>query len=227
MPAGNVSVVGPTEMHVSSPALPAGSINELVVTNTDGTHGTLSLAWLADFLDVPPTHLFHDFVTTVVSNGIAVGTGDGNYGVEAATLRKQMAVFLGKAQHGLCYTPTGCAGIFGDVPCTSPFASWIEQLAAQGITGGCGGGNYCPDNPVTREQMAVFLLKAEHGPTYAPPACTGAFGDVACPSLFADWIEQLAAENITSGCGGGNYCPRDPNTRGQMAVFLTRTFDLP
>ena len=227
VPAGNVSVVGPTEMQVSSPALPAGSINDVVVTNTDGTHGTLALAWVADFLDVPPEHPFHDFVDAVVSNAIAVGTGGGNYGVEAATLRKQMAVFLGKAKHGLCFVPTGCAGVFGDVPCTSPFASWIEQLAAQGITGGCGGGNYCPDSPVTREQMAVFLLKAEHGSSYVPPPCTGAFGDVACPSLFADWIEQLAAENITSGCGGGNYCPRDPNTRGQMAVFLTKTFDLP
>jgi hypothetical protein len=52
------------------------------------------------------------------------------------------------------------------------------------------------------------------------------FGDVPCPSLFADWIEQLAAEGITGGCGGGNYCPSSPSTRGQMAVFLTRTFGL-
>ena len=75
--------------------------------------------------------------------------------------------------------------------------------------------------------MAVFLLKAEHGSAYTPPACTGAFGDVACPSLFADWIEQLAAEGVTAGCGGGNYCPDSPVNRAQMAVFLTKTFDLP
>ncbi len=93
-------------MQASSPALPAGTTNDVVVTNTDGTHGTLALAWIADFLDVPPAHPFHDFVTAVVSNGIAVGTGGGNYGVEATTLRRQMAVFLGKAKHGLCYVPT-------------------------------------------------------------------------------------------------------------------------
>jgi hypothetical protein len=110
------------------------------------------------------------------------------------------------------------------VPCPSQFADWIEQLAAEGITGGCGGGNYCPDNPVTRQQMAVFLLKAEHGSSYTPPACAGVFGDVPCPSQFADWIEQLALEGITGGCGGGNFCPTNPNTRGQMAVFLVRTF---
>jgi hypothetical protein len=75
--------------------------------------------------------------------------------------------------------------------------------------------------------MAVFLLKAEHGPSYVPPACSGDFLDVACPSTFANWIEQLAAEGITGGCGGGNYCPLSNNTRGQMAVFITKTFNLP
>jgi hypothetical protein len=74
--------------------------------------------------------------------------------------------------------------------------------------------------------MAVFLLKASHGSGYVPPACTGVFPDVACPGQFADWIEQLAEEQITGGCGGGNYCPSNPNTRGQMAVFITKTFGL-
>ncbi len=49
---------------------------------------------------------------------------------------------------------------------------------------------------------------------------------MACPSLFADWIEELSAEGITAGCGGGNYCPSTPNSRGQMAVFLVKTFQL-
>jgi hypothetical protein len=137
-----------------------------------------------------------------------------------------MAAFLLRAEHGASYLPPPCTGAFGDVSCPSLFADWIEQLAREGITAGCGGGNYCPSNPVTRAQMAVFLLKAEHGTGYAPPACQGVFGDVSCPSLFADWIEQFSAEGITSGCGGGNYCPGNPNTRGQMAVFLTKTFHL-
>jgi len=65
-----------------------------------------------------------------------------------------------------------------------------------------------------------------YGLCYSPPPCTGVFGDVTCPSSFADWIEQLAAELITGGCGGGNYCPGNPNTRGQMAVFIVKTFSL-
>jgi hypothetical protein len=74
--------------------------------------------------------------------------------------------------------------------------------------------------------MAVFLLKAEHGSAYVPPPCAGVFADVSCPSTFADWIEQLAAEQITGGCGGGNDCPLNPNSRGQMALFIVKTFKL-
>jgi len=210
----------------TAPALPAGSLNDVVVTDSDGTSGTLEKGFVADFLDVPPSEQFYSYVSTLVTNAITVGVGGGNYGVDQSTLRQQMAVFLLKARHGLCYTPPPCTGVFPDVPCPSTFADWIEALAAEAITGGCGGGNYCPTSPVLRQQMAVFLLKAEHGSSYVPPPCTGVFLDVPCPSTFADWIEQLAAEMITGGCGGGNYCPTNPNTRGQMAVFIVKTFQL-
>jgi parallel beta-helix repeat protein len=228
---GGVSGTSPTvndetDMTAVAPALPPATVNDITVTNTDGTAGTLKKAWIVDFLDVPPAQQFYAFVTTLVSNAITVGVGGGNYGVDQPTLRQQMAVFLLKGRHGICYVPPACTGTFPDVPCPSTFANWIEALAAEGITGGCGGGNYCPQNPVRRDQMAVFLLKAEHGPAYLPPPCAGQFGDVPCPSLFADWIEQLSAEGITGGCGNGNYCPQNPNTRGQMAVFLTKTFKL-
>jgi hypothetical protein len=225
-PATNVVVTNFNQITATVPALAAGSLNDVVVTMPEGITGTLEKGWVSDFLDVPPANQFYQFVTTLVSNGITAGVGGGMYGVDAPTLRQQMAVFLLKGKHGLCYTPPPCVGTFPDVPCPSTFAAWIEGLAAEGITGGCGGGNYCPQSPVRRDQMAVFLLKAEHGSSYVPPACAGTFPDVACPSTFADWIEQLAAEQITGGCGGGNYCPLVNNTRGQMAVFITKTFKL-
>ena len=132
----------------------------------------------------------------------------------------------GRARGG--YAPPACTGIFGDVSCSSPFADWIEQLFHEGITAGCGGGAYCPDAPVTRAQIAVFLLKTSLGSAYAPPACTGAvFDDVPCTGgAFDPWIEDLAGRGITGGCGGGNYCPGDSNNRGQMAAFLVHTFSL-
>jgi hypothetical protein len=221
-----VTFVDDHTLNTVSPALSPGTVNDIVATTPDGTTGTLLKGWVADFLDVPGGQQFYSYVTKLVSNAITVGVGGGLYGVDQPTLRQQMAVFLLKARHGLCYTPPPCSGTFADVACPSTFANWIEALAAEGITGGCGNGNYCPQNPVRRDQMAVFLLKAEHGSGYLPPMCSGTFADVPCPSTFANWIEQLAAESITGGCGGGNYCPQNDNTRGQMAVFISKTFDL-
>lgn len=133
------------------------------------------------------------------------------------------------------------AQIFADVPTIHPFAledgepdfaPWIHALRAAGVTQGCGTVplRYCPDGNVTRAQMAVFLLKAKHGGGYVPQAATGMFGDVPAdnsPGSFAPWIEALAAEGITGGCGGGNFCPTVLVTRAQMAIFLVRAFNLP
>jgi len=137
-----------------------------------------------------------------------------------------MAVFLEKGVHGSSYVPSVVPISFNDT--SGHWAQyWIEQLAADGITGGCGNGNYCPENAVTRAQMAVFLLKSKYGASYSPPVASGTmFGDVPASYWAASWIEQLAAEGITGGCGNGNYCPGNAVTRAQMAVFLQKNFGL-
>jgi S-layer homology domain len=139
-----------------------------------------------------------------------------------------MAVFMLKARFGSGYSPGPCTSApFADVPCSSPSAAWIRDLVSRSITSGCGGSLYCPTSPVTREQMAVFLLKTKLGAAYTPPACTTAtFADVPCSSPFAAWIYDLVARGIAAGCGGGNYCPTSIVTRGQMAVFLVKAFNL-
>ena len=71
--------------------------------------------------------------------------------------------------------------------------------------------------------MAVFVWKALNGDE-APPACTGVFNDVPCPSQFADYIEGIYNEGITAGCGGDDYCPDASITNAQMAVFLVKAF---
>src|SRR5690606_31502188 len=105
-------------------------------------------------------------------------------------------------------------------------APWIKQLVAEGITAGCGGGNYCPEAPVTRAQIAVFLLRSKYGASYTPPNVGGStgFGDVPPGHWAAAWIKQLVKEGITSGCGNGNYCPDASITRAELAVFLARLY---
>jgi hypothetical protein len=227
-PGTMVIVASGTEVDAATPALAPGALYDVAVFNPSTLAALLPAAWFADFTDVPPGSLFHDDVETIFRAAITAGCGGGAYCPAAAVTRAQMAVFLLKAEHGAAFVPPPCAGIFLDVPCPSAFANWIEQLAAEGVTAGCGGGDYCPGSAVTRAQMAVFLLKTEHGAAYVPPPCTGVFGDVACPSAFADWIEQLYAEGITGGCQTSPllYCPASAVNRGQMAVFLVRTFTL-
>ena len=76
---------------------------------------------------------------------------------------------------------------------------------------------------MTRGQMAVFVVRARFGSTFdfGFPAIP-TFGDVSAAHPFYQWIQKLAETAITSGCGGGAYCPDDPVTRGQMALFVMR-----
>jgi hypothetical protein len=187
-------------------------------------------ATLLDFSDVPVTHPFYDFVMKTEDDGVSAGCGGGAFCPDASVTRAQMAVFLLKASLGEHYAPPPATGaVFADVPAAAFAAAWIEDLAARGVTAGCGGGNYCPDAPVTRRQMAAFLLKARHGSSYVPPTATGIFGDVPMSDPFAPWIEELYAEQVTGGCQAAPllYCPGNSNTRGQMAVFLVKSFGLP
>jgi len=231
--ATSVTIVSATKITAKTPLLSAGKLNDVNVVNPGNAQGTLAKGFFADFTDVPGSDLFHADVESIFRTSVTAGCSDGTiYCVDSVVTRAQMAVFLLKAEHGSAYVPPACAAnptVFADVVCPSLYADWIEQLAAEGVTAGCGGANYCPDASVTRKQMAVFLLKTEHGSAYVPPGCAAnptSFGDVACPSQYADWIEQLAAEGITAGCGGGNYCPNLAVLRGPMATFLTKTFGL-
>jgi len=224
IPAPNAVVIDPFHITATTPVLSPGALHDVAVASIS----PLAARWMADFLDVPETDIHHAGVETVLRGGIAVGCAPGYFCRNSPVRRDQMAVFLQKIKHGPLFVPPACTppGRFLDVACPGPFTDWIEQFAAEGNTAGCGGGNYCPNDLVRRDQMAVFLLKVLHGWWFAPDPCTGAFRDVPCPSQFADWIEDLAKKGFTAGCGGGNYCPSSPSTRAQMASFLVKTFHL-
>ena len=221
-----------TRIGATMPALPAGALYDVVVTNPGGGKKTIASGWLADFNDVPASNPFHASVETILRDQITSGCAGGNYCPDNAITRAEMAVFLLKAEHGGGHMPPNATGkVFADVGKNDFAAAWIEELYAEGITGGCTADppgpalpNYCPTASVTRGQMAVFLLKVYEGIGHVPPPATGVFGDVSISDPLAPWIEELSRLQITVGCGGTNYCPNDANTRGQMAVFMTKTF---
>jgi hypothetical protein len=209
----------------------AGSYDVVVTdscTNATSDAATLSV----EFDDVPLSNPFHDDIIKIATAGITAGCNTGtSYCPSASVSRAEMAVFLLKAKFGADHVPPPPppVPIFADVPADAFAAAWIDELSTLGITGGCGNGNYCPDDPVTRGQMAVLLLKTLLGSGYVPPTATGIFADVP-PGYFAiDWIEDLYGRGITAGCGTNplRYCPDQAVPREQMATFLVRTFSIP
>ena len=111
-------------------------------------------------------------------------------------------------------------GTFRDVPAGSVHEPGIEAVAEAEITTGCAPGRYCPGDPVTRAQMATFLMRAAdlEDPGGDP------FEDVDVDFVHAPGIRAVEAVGITTGCAPGRYCPSEPVTRAQMATFLMRAF---
>jgi hypothetical protein len=226
--ATSTIVLGPSEVLAGIPTLSPGTLNDVAVFNPDAQSGTLEDAFFADFTDVPAFHPFHDFVEAIFRAGVTAGCGGGSYCVDDIVTRAQIAVLLLRSKEGSSYVPPPETGsFFDDVPLGSFAAAWIEEIVRRSISAGCGFENYCPNDPVTRAQMSVMLLRTLEGDTYNPPPATGTvFTDVPIGAFAAAWIEEIAARGITGGCGGGNFCPDDSTTRGQMAVFLVETFSL-
>jgi subtilisin family serine protease len=183
----------------------------------------------AVFDDVPESHWARDFIERLYNYGVTGGCGGSNYCPDGNITRAQMAVFILRAKYGDAYTPPAATGlVFDDVAQDSFAAAYIEALVDEGITAGCGGGDYCPNAYITRAEMAVFILRAMYGTGYTPNPASGAvFNDVGVNDFASAWIEALNAEGITGGCGGGNYCPGGYVTRAEMAVFLVAAFNIP
>jgi hypothetical protein len=223
------SHTGPT--HSSNPGGTGDHVSDYVLY---APFLTLPAAACHIFADVPVTgkEWMEPWIDAFYYTGVTTGCGINprTYCPENNVTRAEMAVFLLRAIHGSDYVPPAPTHDFADVPVTGKewMEPWIEQFYAEGITTGCGGGNYCPENKVTRAEMAVFVLRALHGGGYSPPAATHTFADVPVTGKewMEPWIDQFAAEGITTGCGGGNYCPENNVTRAEMAVFIDRAYGL-
>jgi hypothetical protein len=215
------------------PLIPGTYQAHLEVSNGDGT-ATSTPAPVSvvafTFTDVPPTYWAWHFIEGLWAAGVPTVCNSTplQFCPDNAMTRGDMAIFLLRSKEGGAYVPPPCTtAAFTDMPCSNPQAPWVNELVRRGVTAGCGNGNYCPTNAVTRDQMAVFLLVMAGVPADTSPCPPAPFTDVACSSTFEPFIKKLVTLGVTAGCGTGTYCPQSTVTRAQMSVFLSVMFHIP
>lgn len=213
-----------------------GSVSYSIAANTTGARrqGTMTIAGHTftalqgvSFLDVPMSNAFYTDIGKISAKGITLGCDSQNYCPSLTVSRAQMAVFIVRAL-GVFNPPPPASQRFQDVPPSNFAYAFIEELARRGITLGCTANTFCPDDPVTRDQMAAFIVRAL-GEFNPPPPASQRFNDVPPGNPFYAFIDRLAALGITMGCQASPplYCPSDPVARDQMAAFLNRAFGCP
>jgi len=113
--------------------------------------------------------------------------------------------------------------LFADVPISHSLYHYIEELYRQGITSGCSESplNYCPQSPVTRGQMAAFIVRAEFGENFAYNP-SPYFTDIPDTHWAFKYIQKMYDEGITTGYSDGTYRPSENVTRAQMATFINK-----
>ena len=121
----------------------------------------------------------------------------------------------------------GSSGEFGDVPADTYYSDAVALLAADGVFAGTGcAEGFCPGEVIDRKTMAVWLVRILDG-TDPAKVTASRFDDVDVTGFHAPFIERMADLEVTRGCGDlSGFCPHRAVTRAQMAVFLSRAFDL-
>ena len=169
--------------------------------------------------DVSATSSHADAIRVIRTIGVTQGCNGGrDYCPWRSVTRGEMASFIIRAAN----IPPASGSRFSDVPRSHTHHDDINALAAAGLTNGCRGGDrYCPNDPVTRGEMASFLQRAAGLKTLSGSA----YRDVHPSQTHAGAIQAITEAGWTHGCNGGrDYCPSRSVSRQEMASFLRRAF---
>jgi hypothetical protein len=117
---------------------------------------------------------------------------------------------------------------FVDVPPDYWAYDCIEALYREGYTAGCSNNPlaFCPEQAMTRDQGAVFLVRSHRGASFFPPQPTvQTFTDVPLSNWAVEWIDQLYLDGFTAGCQTDplSFCPEEPYDKAAGSVFALRT----
>jgi ABC-type polysaccharide/polyol phosphate transport system ATPase subunit len=139
--------------------------------------------------------------------------------------RAGVAYALIKAQYGGDFVPAPAMGIFADVPSSHPDAPYVEHLVRNGIASGFADGLFRPEEPITRAQLAVFVVRTRTGGRSSPPAASGVFADVPASYWAAAYVEQLYREGVFDEARGEEFHPDRTVSDDEVGSILGRAFD--
>lgn len=210
--------------------------------------------------DVSRSNVFYQAIETIFHNNITLGCGVSQFCPTNSTRRDEMAAFIARSLEGsdaavpVSGTGYDCAGStsnFADVPAGSTFCRHANLLFVDGITIGCGGGNFCPADQILRRDAAVLVaramnvkaaLPAEPVPNFGTdggtrsyncdtvndhdgiPAGTSPFPDVLATDVFCPHVGFLWVNHVVNGDTNGNFRPGDQIRRDEMATMLSHAF---
>ncbi|KJR41609.1 S-layer protein [Candidatus Magnetoovum chiemensis] len=225
----------------------SGTVNYTVSANTDSALRTGSITVGDKTFTIKQAGAFNDvpndwtksYIENMYSHEITSGCGDGNYCPDNNVTRAEMAIFIVRAMvnKGLITITNGIDDFtYETTPYFTDAASdhwafkWIQKFKETGVTSGCTATEFCPDNQVTRTEMAIFIVKALYGSDFT---CSGGVDCATTTPIFTDvpsehwafkYVQKFYETGITSGCGDGIFCADSNTLRSQMAVFLTKGF---
>lgn len=173
------------------------------------------------FSDVPEDHWAFQEIACLAARGIVCGTGGGKFEPEREITRSEFAALLVK---GLALEmEEGKEKIFTDVPPEAWHAGYIRTAYRAGIVQGTGNGLFAPGEKITREQMAVMLVKAAGEKLLQPPQGDLLFKDAPAISDWAlEGVKSAAAHGLLQGFPDGCFKPKVWTNRAQSAVVIYR-----
>ena len=186
---------------------------------TPPTNGPVS-AGINSFADVKEADWFYDAVKYVQEKGLMNGVGDTAFGPHGTTTRGMIVTILYRLEG----TPAAGTNGFTDVAAGKYYADAAAWAAANQIVSGYGGGKFGPEDPITREQLAMILMNYARikGYDVSARADLSAFSDAASVSGYAkDAMAWANASGLIKG-DGGKLIPNGNAERAQVAVILQR-----
>lgn len=237
----NFDLPAGTPLHIAAGDRDAGNRPELFALYPKGPGSRISVIQLEGGAVVEQNLDISVPAAQVRGLGAADYDGDGRADIQILTAGGGLNIHIGNTSTGIpatrwfarpdqnCTNPDRLVvnGLFFDDE-ASIFEGAIDRLGASEVTRGCNppfNDRFCPEDPVTRGQMAAFLVRALG---YSNDGGGDRFSDDD-NSVFEAAIDRLATAGVTLGCNppaNTNFCPDQPVTRGQMAAFLIRALDL-